>query len=122
MKYTLISIAASTLLATPFYASMAQATAAPTPPHPGFFSEVDTDHDGAISKDEWRAHGDKLFDKNDTNHDGKISQEEMKAHFSAKREEFKSRREAWKAKQASKPAAPDTATPAAAATPAAPAK
>ena len=52
----------------------------------GSFSEMDTNHDGIISRDEWRARGGDAagFDVIDTDHDGKISAAEWtvaeKAH------------------------------------------
>ena len=42
-----------------------------------FFNDIDTDHDGTISKEEFRAMTDKHFDEMDTDHDGTLSKEEM---------------------------------------------
>jgi len=50
--------------------------------------EIDTNNDTAISKDEWRAKGDKMFNEMDADHDGKITPEEMKTHREAKRAEW----------------------------------
>jgi hypothetical protein len=44
------------------------------------FQHVDTNSDGAISKDEALAGVDKRFARMDTNSDGVLTQEEMKAH------------------------------------------
>lgn len=41
------------------------------------FNEMDLNHDGYVSKDEWTRNT-KAFDRIDTNHDGQISKEEMK--------------------------------------------
>lgn len=46
---------------------------------PNHFAMTDSNHDGFISKDEWRAQGDKMFAEADANNDGKISEDEMKA-------------------------------------------
>lgn len=61
--------------------------------HGKHFQESDTDGDGAISKAEWAAKGDKMFSETDTNGDGKISKEEMKAKHEAHREKMKERHE-----------------------------
>ena len=53
--------------------------------HPPHELKGDTNHDGFISRDEWRAHGDQMFDEIDLNHDGKISPEEMHAHHEKER-------------------------------------
>lgn len=42
-----------------------------------WFSEMDTDHDGTVSKDEFRAMTDKQFDEMDADHDGTLSKQEM---------------------------------------------
>ena len=57
----------------------------PGGPGAHMFEETDTDHDGAISKAEWTAKGDKMFADIDANHDGKITKEEMKAHWDMER-------------------------------------
>jgi len=43
------------------------------------FGMMDADHDGKITKAEFTAAEDKMFDRLDTNHDGVISQDEMAA-------------------------------------------
>jgi hypothetical protein len=56
------------------------------------FDDTDTNKDGAISKEEWLAKGDKMFSEIDTNKDGKVSQDEMKAHHETKRAEMEKHR------------------------------
>jgi len=41
------------------------------------FDEMDTNHDGFVSKDEFTAYQKKRFDEFDTNHDGKINPKEI---------------------------------------------
>ncbi len=60
--------------------------------HGDHFKKADTNGDGFVSKDEWRAQGDKMFAEIDANHDGKISMDEMKAHREAKRAEWQAHR------------------------------
>jgi Ca2+-binding EF-hand superfamily protein len=43
------------------------------------FNDMDTNHDGTIDKNEFRAMMDKRFMEMDTNHDGKLTKEEMLA-------------------------------------------
>jgi Ca2+-binding EF-hand superfamily protein len=54
-----------------------------------WFSKIDTDGNGSITKAEHTAFGDKMFDETDTNDDGSISREELKAHKKKKEEEMK---------------------------------
>ncbi len=61
--------------------------------HHPMFKEADTNDDGFLSKDEWKAKGDKMFSEIDTNNDGKISPDEMKAHHEKRREMMKEHRE-----------------------------
>ena len=42
------------------------------------FREMDTDHDGKISKSEWMAFQEKQFNRIDKNGDGFITKEEIK--------------------------------------------
>lgn len=68
-----------------FAASIPLALAQPKePPRRGqvadsMFEEMDTNHDGFVSREEFNAFNNKRFDAVDTNHDGKISHEEMEA-------------------------------------------
>lgn len=73
----------------------------PTPPKDGaphekmgghMFKEVDTNNDGSISQDEWKAKGEKMFGEIDANHDGKITPDEMKAHHDLKHAEWEKRK------------------------------
>jgi len=47
------------------------------PPHGMMMEDMDANHDGAVTKDEFRAFHDKRFDEMDRNHDGKLSNDEM---------------------------------------------
>lgn len=58
-----------------------------------YFKKIDTNGDGAISKDEHLAHSNAKFAEIDANKDGKVTKEEMKAHHEAKREHFKEMKE-----------------------------
>ncbi len=51
--------------------------ATPPPARPSAFDEIDTNHDGFISRDEFLAAQKKRFDEFDTNHDGKIDAKEI---------------------------------------------
>lgn len=64
--------------AVPKPAAPAKPAAAPPAAAPSSrFDEVDTDHDGFISREEFLAGQKKRFDEFDTNHDGKIDAKEM---------------------------------------------
>jgi Ca2+-binding EF-hand superfamily protein len=52
-------------------------TTAPTAPKQGRFDEIDTNHDGFLSRDEFLAAEKKRFDEFDTNHDGKTDAKEI---------------------------------------------
>jgi Ca2+-binding EF-hand superfamily protein len=66
-------------------------------PHAGgrWFSRLDTNHDGVISKEEASAAAearvDKMFATLDTNHDGKITQDELRASAEARRAAMKAK-------------------------------
>jgi len=53
------------------------ATPETTEAKPSRFDEIDTNHDGSISRDEFLAAEKKRFDEFDTNHDGKIDAKEI---------------------------------------------
>lgn len=87
----LVTLAPAALLA----ADPAATTPPAGRPHGGdrWFTQLDTNHDGAISKDEAsaaaQARVDKMFARMDTNHDGLITQDEIKAAADARRAEMK---------------------------------
>lgn len=62
------------------------------------WKEMDSNNDGAISKEESTAFGNKKFDEKDGNHDDTITREEWDAFHKAKMEEKKAKREAMKGK------------------------
>jgi hypothetical protein len=75
---------------------------APMPPHGNMmnqdrmkthmehmFDEMDTNHDGVISKEESTAFGARKFDERDANHDGKVTKAEWIAFNEAMAEKFK---------------------------------
>ena len=67
--------------------------------HERMFDKADTNKDGVVTKEEFRAHSDKIFAKLDKNGDGKITKEERDAahkEHQAKREEWKAKKEAAK--------------------------
>jgi len=78
--------------ASPLALAQALPNAAPTPPtqpgarpmmpggmpqQPSRFDEIDTNHDGFLSRDEFMTSEKKRFDEFDTNHDGKIDAKEI---------------------------------------------
>jgi hypothetical protein len=83
---TLAALAAAITLTatTAFAADKPSPTSAPN----DYFQKMDANHDSLVSKDEWRARGDKMFEDIDNNHDGKISADEMKAHHDARKAEW----------------------------------
>ena len=89
----LVTLAPAALLA----ADPAATTASSGKPHGEgrWISQLDTNHDGAVSKEEATAAAqariDKLFAKVDTNHDGLITQEELRAAAQARRAEAKAK-------------------------------
>lgn len=98
-KQTLIALSLAALIATPALAEHGK----DGHPHRGpghMFEKADTNKDGVVTKEEFRAQSDKFFAKLDTNGDGKITkqeQEEAHAKFKQKREEHRAKREAAKA-------------------------
>ncbi|HEV7489387.1 MAG TPA: EF-hand domain-containing protein [Rhodanobacteraceae bacterium] len=83
-----ILLAALTLVAaTSLHAQQAQPAppapmmmppgATPPPGKPSAFDEMDTNHDGFVSREEFMAAQKKRFDEFDTNHDGKIDAREI---------------------------------------------
>jgi Ca2+-binding EF-hand superfamily protein len=60
-----------------------------------WFSQLDTNHDGAVSKEEAsaaaQARVDKMFARVDTNHDGLITQDELRAAAQARRADMKAK-------------------------------
>jgi uncharacterized tellurite resistance protein B-like protein len=60
--------------------------------HAAMLAEVDTNADGAISREEMAAHRAQKFTEIDTNKDGAASTEEMLAHHEAKRAEHRKKR------------------------------
>ena len=93
MKYSIMAaIAAITTLAAtaPFAAETTKPATATAANQPAAFAkdhvrEGDTNNDGFLSKDEWRARGDKMFSEVDANGDGKLSADEFKSNNEARR-------------------------------------
>jgi hypothetical protein len=101
IRKTLVLAALATLAPVALLAAAPAATTtspATGAPHRGgdMFNRLDTNHDGAISKDEAAAGSYlvKSFDTIDTNHDGLITQDEMRAAGEKRREEMKAEAEA----------------------------
>ena len=67
-----LSLAAGSALAADMDAKMPPKGGEGMKHHP-MFKEADTNDDGFLSKDEWKAKGDKMFSEIDTNNDGKIA-------------------------------------------------
>ena len=97
IKKSLLVAALVTLAPAALLAATATTTPNATPPAHGqrgdWFTRLDTNHDGAISREEMAAANDqrtaKMFDQLDTNHDGLITQEEIRAAADARRAEMK---------------------------------
>jgi Ca2+-binding EF-hand superfamily protein len=87
----LVTLAPAALLA----ADPSANTPPPGRPHGQWFNRLDTNNDGAISKDEATAAAQvriqKMFDRVDANHDGLITQDEMRAAAQARRAEMKAK-------------------------------
>ena len=74
------------LMATAAVAAEPKPSEKPPIPHRGHLvAEMDTNKDGAVSKEEWQAKGEKMFAEIDANKDSKLSEEEIKAHYQLKR-------------------------------------
>ncbi len=65
-----------------------------------FMQKVDADKDGKVSKAEWSAKGDTMFNESDANKDGFITREEAQAFHEKRMEKWKAKKAEWKAKQA----------------------
>ena len=64
-----------------------------------YLQKVDKDGDGAISKEEFLAHGEERFNKMDADKDGKVTREEMKAHHETMMEERRANRDSRKGQE-----------------------
>jgi Ca2+-binding EF-hand superfamily protein len=78
MKRVLIAIGVSAIAA-----GIATAAPAQMSPEAGkqMFDKVDTNHDGVLTLDEWKAAGrrERGFNMIDTDHDGKVTPDELRA-------------------------------------------
>lgn len=81
LRNLLISACAMSAICAPAFAQSAGQT--PPPPPPGHFDRVDTNHDGAISRDEARIAHVAKFNEIDTNHDGFLVADEFRANHQA---------------------------------------
>ena len=88
------ALAASTAMTLPAFAAGGDGTGpnGPNPPPAAqtmpmraqiMFNLLDTNHDGAIDKDEFAVLSNAIFSALDTNHDGKLTQDEMGGRFGA---------------------------------------
>ena len=57
------------------------------------FDRMDSNSDGAVSKDEFISHAEKRFMKMDADNDGSVTKEEAKKHHEEKRAKHKEMRE-----------------------------
>ena len=94
LKKLVVGMAVMTL----FAAAQAYADdAAPTPDHPMHRMDADTNKDGKVSRDEFRAaqekRSDEMFKRMDTNGDGFIDENERKAARDKMHERWEHRRE-----------------------------
>lgn len=64
-----------------------------------FIQKADSDKDGKVSKAEWSAKGDAMFNESDTNRDGFITRDEAQAFHAKRMEKWKAKKAEWKAKQ-----------------------
>jgi len=79
MKKALMMALVAASIASP---ALANNTAAGSKAHmmaDHYFSKIDANGDGVITKDESEAYNDKMFKEADTNNDGKITKDEMAA-------------------------------------------
>lgn len=103
MKKHVLAALALTLFATPVLAEGPEGKDREGPGGPRgpehFISKIDGDKDGKVSKAEWQAKGDAMFNESDTNHDGFITREEAQAFHAKRMEKWKAKKAEWKAKQ-----------------------
>lgn len=100
MKKHVLAALALSLLATPVLAESTDTKS----PHGGrgpdhFMSKVDADKDGKVSKAEWSAKGEKMFNESDSNKDGFITRDEAQAFHEKRKAKWQERKAEWKAKQ-----------------------
>jgi Ca2+-binding EF-hand superfamily protein len=86
-KFILLTVAALGLMVTPALAKKADGHH-----EKGMLEKMDTNSDGAISKDEWNAFSMKKFAKLDKDSDGHITKEEIKAHEEEEENEEKEKK------------------------------
>lgn len=108
MKKQVLAALALTLFATPVLAEGPEGHGGPGgpggqggprgPEH--FIAKIDGDKDGKVSKAEWEAKGDMMFNESDADHDGYITREEAQAFHAKRMEKWKARKAEWQAKQA----------------------
>ena len=117
MKATriILAAAAAALMASPVLANDAAKTAPAAIASSGMskWAEIDTDKDGFISKDEWAAEGQKMFDAKDTDHDGKLSKDEYFGKYAKAKHMAKTESTSTPAATNEKAPAPADAAPAA---------
>lgn len=97
IRKSVLLAALVTLAPAALLAADPAATASAGRPHGEgrWFTQLDTNHDGAVSKEEAttaaQARVDKMFARLDTNHDGLITQEELRADAQARRADMKAK-------------------------------
>ena len=65
-----------------------------------FMKKIDADKDGKVSKAEWTAKGDTMFNESDTDKDGFITRDEAQAFRAKRMEKWKAKKAEWQAKKA----------------------